>query len=137
MDRKMADYNAGIEFALRVAQKGGIEALEREVKYRGAHNSVRGVDARELTAVARTMCSKELMFVATASATAMADYMHMPPSVVLDYLREFNRLVDVYRADEEAFNRAQEKLNRNVGLNECIKSYQIMQNEEEADNERN
>ena len=27
MDRKMADYNAGIEFALRVAQKGGIEAL--------------------------------------------------------------------------------------------------------------
>ena len=53
------------------------------------------------------------MFVATASATAMADYMHMPPSVVLDYLREFNRLVDVYRADEEAFNRAQEKLNKN------------------------
>ncbi len=60
MNKKISDYNAGIEYALRIARKGGIEALEREVKYRGAHNSVRGVDARELTAVARTMCSKEL-----------------------------------------------------------------------------
>lgn len=136
MNKKISDYNAGIEYALRIAQKGGIEALEREVKYRGAHNSVRGVDARELTAVARTMCSKELMLVATASATAMADYMHMPPSVVLDYLKEFNRLVDVYRMDEEAFNKAQEKLNRNVGLNECVRSYQIIEKPEEEDNER-
>lgn len=66
MNKKISDYNAGIEYALRIARKGGIEALEREVKYRGTHNSVRGVDASELTAVARSMCSKELMFVATA-----------------------------------------------------------------------
>lgn len=62
--------------------------------------------------------------------------MHMPPSVVLDYLKEFNRLVDVYRMDEAAFNKAQEKLNRNVGLNECVRSYQIMEKSEEEDNER-
>ena len=125
MNKKISDYNAGIEYALRIARKGGIEALEREVKYRGTHNSVRGVDASELTAVARAMCSKELMFVATASATAMADYMHMPPSVVLDYLKEFNR-----------FNQAQEKLHRNVGLNECVRSYQIIEKSEEEENER-
>ena len=129
-------YGDEEEYALRIARKGGIEALEREVKYRGTHNSVRGVDASELTAVARAMCSKELMFVATASATAMADYMHMPPSVVLDYLKEFNRLVDVYRVDEDAFNKAQEKLNRNVGLNECVRSYQIIEKSEEEENER-
>lgn len=38
--------------------------------------------------------------------------------------------------DEEAFNRAQEKLNRNVGLNECVRSYQIIEKSEEENNER-
>lgn len=133
MDRKMADYNAGIEFALRVAQKGGIEALEREVKYRGLHNTMKGVRADELTAIARSMCGKELMFVATASATAMTDYMHMPPSVVLDYLKEFNRLVDVYRVNQKVFEKDKEKLNRNIGLNEVCKSF----TQEGGEDERN
>lgn len=117
----------GMAHAFRIAKNEGIEALEKEIYLRGITELPLNVSQQELTAVARIRAKDELMIVATAMADTMANDMRLPPSVILDYLRKFNRKVDLYRYDKAAMEAAQERLDGAYALNETIKKF----NEEE------
>lgn len=127
-------YNDGMAFALRIVQQGGIEGLEQELKLRGIQELPLNVSAVELTAVARIRAKEELLMVATASASTLAEHIKMPPSTVMSYLKEFNSRVDLYRGNPEEYAAAQERLNRNIGLNEVCKSYTM---EDKEDGQQN
>ena len=131
LSKEQKAYLDGMAFALKVAKESGIEGLEEEIKFRGITNAPLNVSAKELTVAARARAHEELLFVATASAATLADHIKMPPSRVLDYLKEFNHRVDIYRKDPDAFREAQQKLDRNLGLNEVCKSY-VMEEEEDG-----
>lgn len=124
-------YNDGMAFALRVVQQSGIEGLEQELKLRGIKDLPLNVSSTELTAVARIRAQEELLMVATASASTLAEHIKMPPSTVMSYLKEFNNRVDLYRGNPEEYAAAQERLNRNIGLNEVCKSYAMEDKEDE------
>lgn len=130
LSKEQQAYLDGMAFALRIAKKDGIEGLENEIKFRGTTNVPLNVSSKQLAAVSRARIQDELLFVATASASTLADYIKMPPSRVLDYLKEFNRRVDIYRTNPEVYKEAQQKLDRNIGLNEVCKSYYVMEEEE-------
>lgn len=127
-------YNKGMAFALRVVQQSGIEGLEQELKLRGISDLPLNVSSMELTAVARIRAQEELMMVATASASTLVEHIKMPPSTVMSYLKEFNNRVDLYRANPEEYEAAQMRLNRNIGLNEVCKSYQMEDKENAGKN---
>lgn len=127
-------YNDGMAHALKIVQQSGIKGLEEELKLRGIKDLPLNVSATELTAVARIRAKEELMMVATASASTLAEHIKMPPSMVLTYLKEFNNRVDLYRGNPEEYAAAQERLNRNIGLNEVCKSYTM---EDEEDGKQN
>lgn len=120
-------YLEGMAHALQVANKDGIEGLEREVNYRGANSLPLNVKSTELTAVARMRAQEELKIVATAMADTMANDMKLPPSIILDFLRKFNNKVDIFRYDKEKLAKTQAKLDSLYALNETIKRF----NEEE------
>lgn len=124
-------YNDGMAFALRVVEQSGIEGLKNELKLRGISELPLNVSAAELTAVARIRAKEELLMVATASASTLAEHIKMPPSKVKEYLKEFNNRVDLYRVNPEEYAAAQERLNRNIGLNEVCKSYTMEDKEDE------
>ena len=116
-------YLEGMAYAYKIAKEGGMEALEREVKFRGLNNIPLNVNADQLIAISRGRSKEELMFVATAMAETMTEYMKMPPSIIKDYLKKFNERIEEYRMDPEVFNKAQDNLNRNIGLNEMVEQY--------------
>ena len=116
-------YAEAMEHALKVAKTSGIDELEREVRYRQSNPVPLNVSRYELIAVAREYSKAELMFVATAMATTLTDKIKMPPMVIKEFLRHFNDLVDVYRADQEQFKLDQEKLDRNMILNDVCKNF--------------
>ena len=120
-------YLDGMAFAFKIAKSGGLEALEKEITFRGVNDIPLNVSSNELTLVARARAKEELMIVATAMADTMSLDMKLPPSVILDFLRKFNHKVDIFRYDKEALELAQEKLNSMYALNETIKKF----NEEE------
>lgn len=116
-------YLEGMAYAYKIVKEGGMEALEREVKFRGLNNIPLNVNADQLIAISRGRSKEELMFVATAMAETMTEYMKMPPSIIKDYLKKFNERIEEYRMDPEVFNKAQDNLNRNIGLNEMVEQY--------------
>lgn len=116
-------YLDGMSFALRIAKDGGVEALEREVNYRGIHEAPLNISQAELTAVARIKAKEELMVVATALAETVTQDMKLPPSVAVDFLKKFNTKVDIFRYDSDALGKAQEKLNSMYALNEMVKKF--------------
>jgi len=113
----------GMAFALRIAKAGGIEALEKEITYRGIKNIPLNVSQQELTAVARIRAKEELIIVATALAETVTQDMKLPPSVAIDFLRKFNQKVDAFRYDKEALEKSQDKLNSMYALNEIVKKF--------------
>lgn len=110
-------YLEGMAFAAKIASERGLEALKQEIKFRGLNNSVLNVSREELVAAARGRSRAELMFVATAMADTMSYFLKLPPSVMKDYLYEFNERIERYRMDEEEFKAAQDRLARDIGLN--------------------
>jgi len=113
----------GMSFALRIAKNGGVEALEREINYRGLHDAPLNISQSELTQVARIRAKEELMIVATALAETVTQDMKLPPSVAMEFLRKFNGKVDVFRYDQDALRKAQAKLDSMYALNEMVKKF--------------
>ena len=116
-------YLEGMQHALAVAQREGIEELEKEVAYRTGNVLPRNVSRTELTAVARGRAKEELMFVATAMATTLTDHIKMPPLVITDYLKHFNELIELYRIDKRRFESDQQRLDRNYAVNAACKQF--------------
>lgn len=110
-------YLEGMTFAARIAQERGLDALQKEIEFRGLNKSVLNVRREELIAAARGRSRKELMFVATAMAETMRNYLKLPPSVMKDYLCKFNEKIEEYRMNSGLFKADQDKLTRDIGLN--------------------
>ncbi len=121
-------YLEGIAFAFKIAKEQGIEALEKEVQFRGANNCVLNVNYNDLVAVTRGRCKDELMYVATASAVTLSEVIKLPPSVMKNYLREFNRKVVEYRLHPEVFKADSDRMSQNAGM--TIMSEEYMQEDE-------
>ena len=129
MNKERRAYMDGMAFALKIAKESGIEGLEKEIEFRGLTNVPLNVSRAELIQAARMRAKNELQFVATASASTLTEFIKMPPSKVLEYLREFNRRVELFRDSPEEYESAQVRLNLNIGLNEVCKSF-VMEEEE-------
>lgn len=124
-------YLEGIAFAFKIAKEQGIEALEKEVQFRGANNCALNVNYNDLVAVTRGRCKDELMYVATASAVTLSEVIKLPPSVMKNYLREFNRKVIKYRLHPEVFKADSDRMSANVGM--TIMSEEYMREDENHD----
>lgn len=123
VNKEQQRHAEGMERALKIVKEHGVEALEKEVRYRSSNPLPCNVSPAELAAVARMRAKDELMFVATAMAVTLTEHIKMPPSIIMDYLQHFNDLVDVYRVDQERFQKDMAILNRNYVMNETIKAF--------------
>ena len=112
---------------MKVAKEQGVEELEKEVRYRSSRPVPLNVSVAELTAVARGRAKEELMMVATAMADTIANHLKLPPSIVLDYLRAFNKRVQEFHENPEQYEAVQSKLDKDFGMNEVCRKF----NEEE------
>ena len=122
-------YLEGIAFAGRIAREQGLEALEKEIAFRGANKCVLNVNYSELVAVTRGRCKDELMYVGTAAAVTLSEALRLPPSVMKTYLREFNRKIVEYRLHPEKYLEDSERIQKNVGL--TVMSEEYMQEKED------
>ena len=129
MNKERRAYMDGMAFAYKIAKEGGIEGLEKEIEFRGLTNVPLNVSSAELINAARIRAKDELQFVATATASTLTEHIKMPPSKVLEYLREFNRRVVLYQHNPEEYEAAQARLNLNIGLNDVCRLF----NEEEEE----
>ena len=121
--KDMQFYTQGMQHALKVIKDCGIEELERELKYRASNPLPMNVSRQELTALARIRAKEELMIVATAMATTIAEDLHMPPIIVKEFLRKFNDRTDVYRMDKDKLKEDEKKLDSNYFMNKICKDY--------------
>ena len=123
MSKERRAYMDGMAFALKIAKESGIEGLEKEIEFRGWANAPLNVSSTELIAAARMRAKDELQFVATATASTLTEHIKMPPSKVLEYLKEFNRRVVLFQHDPAEYEAAQTRLKLNIGLNDVCKLF--------------
>ena len=98
-NRDQRFYNDGLARALDLVKAGGVQLLEQELKQRDIKDLPPNVPVYLMHKVAREYCKDELMIVATAMADTIAYDMHLPPSVVVDFLSKFNNKCDLFRMD--------------------------------------
>ena len=116
-------YLSGMQFALKIAKKHSVKELEKEVNYRCNYPVPVGINRRELTALARGHAREELMYLATAMADTMTNHLHMPPMIIKDYLKQFNKRIQEFREDPELYQEVQLKLDRDTAMVEMLKEY--------------
>ena len=116
-------YLQAMEHALKVAKDKGVEELEKEVRYRSAHPVPLNVNHQELKELVRECFEIEFRVVATAMTMTLTDCIKMPPTMIMDYLKYFNNMVEVYRTDNKRYEADVDKLNSDFKMNEIIKLY--------------
>lgn len=125
-------YNMGMEFALRVAKKEGIEGLERELRARRTSPLPLNVSRNDLAQYTRSNIKTELMIVAVAMVYELVEGLKLPPTTILKYLHGFNERIDVYRYDMDTFKKDGEKLDKDGALNSiCRKFVEERENEKQ------
>lgn len=124
LNKEQQAYLDGMLFAQRIAKTKGLEALDKEIQYRGISNHVLNVDKRELIGAAVEIFEDELQLVGTASAVVIAEDFKFPPSKALEYLKHFNNHVDEYRMNPDKYKAARERIERNYGLNMICAQWQ-------------
>lgn len=122
----------GMELAYKIAKERGIEDLEKEIRWRGAHNVSLTVPRQELIMVSREIAKEEFMLVAVSMAMTITGDMHMPPSIAKDYLKAFNDRMDLYRDNKEQFEKDTMLLNNDFAMLDMVKKYT---EERDAENE--
>lgn len=130
-NRDQRFYNDGLARALDLVKAGGVELLEQELKQRGIKDLPPNVPVYLVHKVAREYCKDELMIVATAMADTIAYDMQFPPSVVVDFLRNFNNKCDRFRMDAELYETARKRLDEEYAMNMILNKF----NQEEIENE--
>lgn len=113
-NRDQRFYNDGLARALDLVKAGGVELLEQELKQRGIKDLPPNVPVYLVHKAAREYCKDELMIVATAMADTIAYDMQLPPSVVLEFLLNFNDKCDRFRMDAELYEAARKKTGRGI-----------------------
>lgn len=123
MKKEQRIYLDGMAFAYRICKEQGIEALEHEMKFRGVHDIPLNVDHKDVIKMVRGQQWDELMIVATASAATLSEDLHLPPTMTKKYLEGFSGRTDLFREDKEAFEAAQDRLNRDFGMNTVCEQF--------------
>ncbi|MDD6268400.1 MAG: hypothetical protein PUA92_11115 [Clostridium sp.] len=130
-NRDQRFYNDGMARALDLVKAGGVQLLEQELKQRGIKDLPPNVPVYLVHKAAREYCKDELMIVATAMADTIAYDMQFPPSVVVDFLRNFNNKCDRFRMDAELYETARKRLDEEYAMNMILNKF----NQEEIENE--
>lgn len=103
-----SDYNEGMAYAYRIAKQGGIDVLEKEIQFRGLYNyDTKNATIKDIWKAAAKLTDVQLRIMAIASIAAMADGLKLPPSIMVDYLVEFNSRVGIYMEDMNALEEAE------------------------------
>ncbi len=116
MAKEQHIYLQALEHALKIAKNGGVEELEKEVRFRSSREVPLNVNRNELIACTRVYAKEEFMIISTAMAITLTEHLKLPPSILKDYLKYFNNLVQKYRDDEEKCKTDQQKMERNYSL---------------------
>lgn len=122
-NRDQRFYNDGLARALDLVKAGGVELLEQELKQRGIKDLPPNVPVYLVHKAAREYCKDELMIVATAMADTIAYDMQLPPSVVLEFLLNFNDKCDRFRMDAELYEAARKRLDEEYAMNMIINKF--------------
>ena len=132
LSRDQRMYNMGMEHALSVAKRFGVEELEKEVRHRNSNPMPLNISKLELRAAVRAGASKELMIIATAMADTVSNFLKLPPCMVMEYLQQFNKRVDEFIDNPELLDETKLQLNRDYGMNSiCEKFNKSDENKEE------
>ena len=94
--------------------------LEKEIKWRNIHNISATMPRQEFIMAARGIAKKEFMLVAVSMATTLTIDMNMPPSIVKDFLKIFNDKIDLYRDNEEQFEKDATTLNKCITYQKIV-----------------
>lgn len=109
--------------ALRITECGGIEALRKEVEWRGALNIRCPLTKAEAVTLGRQYARNELQSIACALATTLTFDFNMPPSEVRQFLRGLNDKMDLYRQDKKAQEEDEKRLNNDAVMLDLVKKY--------------
>lgn len=109
--------------ALRIAERGGVEELRKEVEWRGALNISCPLTKTEAVALGRQYARNELRAIACALATTLTFDFNMPPSEVRQFLRGLNDKMDLYRQDKKAQEEDEKRLNNDAVMLDLVKKY--------------
>ena len=116
-------YLEGMQFALKIAKESGVDELTKEVTYRCGNQLPLNVNRRELTLLARGQSKAELLFVATSMAETLTEHLKMPPTIIHDYLKQFNKRIEEFRADPELYESIKTKLDNDFAMTEMLKNF--------------
>lgn len=96
----------GMQMALSIAEKCGVEELRREVTRRGINQISLPISNSQMIRESRKMHEKEWQFVSMALYDTMRNKMNLSANTTKDYLVYFNQRVDDFRDSEEDFQKA-------------------------------
>lgn len=113
----------GMQLALKIARERGIEDLEKEINWRCKNNISAPFPRQEFIMAARGLAQKEFRFVAAAMGSTLTKEMNMPPSIVKDFLKHFNNRMDVYRDNEQEYEKDINMLDSDFGMKEMVRQY--------------
>lgn len=109
--------------ALRIAERGGIEELRKEVEWRGALNISCPLTKAEAVSLGREYAYDELKSIACALATTLTYDFNMPPSEVRQFLRGLKSRMDLYRQDKKARDADEKRLDNDTVMLDLVKKY--------------
>lgn len=109
-------FAQGMEHALRVVQGGGIEALEKEVRYRQQYPLPPFVTVGKLHNEARKMIEPELEIIGVANLVTLVDDLKLPNMSLQVFLEGYNRRCDDYRLDPELMERDSQRMGKNFSI---------------------
>lgn len=115
-------FNNGMVMALSLAETGGIDLLRTEVRRRVNMKTPAGVMSCAHRTATREECKAELTLVAISMAYATKQ-MKLPPSVISDFLKLFNKNIDNFNESKEAFDLAVKELNSDSAVLEQLKEF--------------
>ena len=101
----------GLQMALEIVEKGGVDALRDEVKWRCNNRVCPPVKKQYVLDMVEKLAMPENMFLSCATAYALTYEMNMPPSMVKKYLTIMKARMDAYRTDKNEFVKDCAKLN--------------------------
>lgn len=115
-------FNHGMAMALSLAETGGIDLLRREVRRRETMKTPAGVMSYAHRTATREECKAEITMIAIAMAYATKQ-MKLPPSVIMDFLKFFNKNIDDFNESKEALDLAVRELNSDSAILEQLKEF--------------
>ena len=89
IDAMMAGRNEGLAYALEIVKKGGVEALEEEIRMRRLQGISLNISAKEVAAMKREISSQTVATVSAAACLTLHDAFGFGQQRGLKFLHRF------------------------------------------------